>query len=287
MIGAERLQAALRVLSATTAVTNGMGPLSVNLIAPSDGGKTELMLSVLPPGARVMNDVTTITLTRVMREPKPPNYIVIPDLNIVVSHKPAVAELTMAMLLALMGEGVSELNPGLETAVRVKMSRLKKTGLRIAVMTGMTPEIFHEKRGRWRGTGLLRRLVPIHYTYKKSTQNRIQDSIQSGVDTLNYSHRKMPVVKRRAVEIPEGLDQQIRQMSEDVLEQLSWNSAADREGKRRQVKAHAFPFTPHKVLRQLARAAAALDNRGVVTREDLATLENITAFMRYDRPEAI
>lgn len=275
------------MVSATTAVANGMGPLSVNLIAPSDAGKTELMLSVLPPGARVMNDVTTHTLLRVMREPKPPNYLVIPDLNIVVSHKPAVAELTMAMLLALMGEGVSELNPGLDTAVKIKMSKVKKTGLRIAVMTGMTPEMFHSKRGRWRGTGLLRRLIPINYTYKKSTQTRIQDSIQRGGDTLNYSHSKMPAVRKRSVEIPEGIDQVIRELSEDVLDQLGWSGAPDKEGKRRTVKAHSFPFTPHKILRQLARASAALENRNVVTLADITTVENITAFMRYDRPESI
>jgi hypothetical protein len=287
MIGVERLQAALRIISATNSVANGMGALSVNLIAPSDSGKTQLMLSVLPPGARVMNDVTTHTLLRVMKEPKPPNYLVIPDLNIVVSHKPAVAELTMAMLLALMGEGVTELNPGLETAVKINMGRMKKTGLRIAVMTGMTPEMFYSRRGRWRGTGLLRRLVPINYTYKPSTQKQIQDAIQSGSDTLEYSHHKALTVRKRIVDIPEGLDQTIRLLSEDVIEQLAWKHAAKPGGTRVIVQAHHFPFTPHKVLRQMARASAVLNNRSIVAAADIDAVLNVSSFMRYDRPEAI
>lgn len=287
MIGVARLQHALKIIAATSAVKNGMGPLSVNLIAPSDSGKTQLMLSALPPNSRVMNDVTTHTLLRVMREPKPPAYLVIPDLNIVVSHKPAVAELTMAMLLALMGEGVTELNPGLETAVRIHMSKMKKVGLRIAVLTGMTPEMFYSRRGRWRGTGLLRRLVPMYYTYKASTQSKIQESIQNGSDALNYAHEKVVHVRSRSVEIPEGLDHEIRVLSEDVIEQLAWKQNSKSDSRRVMVHAHHFPFTPHKVLRQMARASAALNGRAIVTIADLDAVKDLSAFMRYDRPESL
>ncbi len=264
-----------------------MGPLSVNLIAPSDGGKTQLMLQALPQNARVLNDVTVMVLMRLMREPKPPTYLVIPDLNIVIAHKPTVAELTMAMLLALMGEGISELNPGLDNAVKIQMGRAQKTGLRIALMTGMTPQMFFAKRGKWRATGLLRRLVPIYYTYTIRTQKRIQDSIQAGKDTLDYTHRPSRHLPKRHVNIPQRHEQLLRDLSEQVIEQLTWRAGDKREGRPFKIKAHEYPFSPHKVLRQLARSSAVLDKRDVVTDEDFARVEDIACFMRYDRPEEV
>lgn len=287
MIGVERIERALEIVAATSSVKDGIGGVSVNLIAPSDSGKTQLMLSTMPPGARVLNDVTTMTLNELMQEKKPPSYIVIPDLNVVISHKPAVAELTMAMLLALMGEGVTELHPGLSNAVRVKMNRISKTGLRISVMTGVTPEMFYSKRGKWRSTGLLRRLVPINYAYKRTTQERIQQSILNGRDSLNYKHERAKKIPPRLIEIPPRYQTALKELSEQVVDQLQWKAGDSREGQQKTVAAVQYPFSAHKVLRQLARAAALVNGHDVVTADDFRETESIAAFMRYDRPETI
>lgn len=281
MIGVERLQRALHVIGTSQYVENGAGALSCNLISPSGGGKTELILSRLPVGARVESDVTYMTLIHLMKEKKPPTYLVVPDLNMVISHKPAVAELTMAMLLALTGEGVAELNPGLQNEVKIRIARTKRTGLRMGLITGITPQMFASKRGKWRSTGLLRRLIPLNYSYTKRTQAKIQTAIanETGVDQLHYGHAKMKPIKRRPVEIPPPIAEWIRALSEDVTHQLQWR------GKDRSV-VHAidYPFDPHKALRQIARSAAALNDRAVVTDDDLADVENIAAFMRLDHP---
>jgi hypothetical protein len=90
------------------------------------------------------------------------------------------------------------------------MSRAKKTGLRIALLTGMTPQMFWGKRGKWRSTGLLRRLIPIHYAYTKKTQHLIHKSIQRGVDTLSYGHTKQARTTRIAVTIPTRIEHNLR-----------------------------------------------------------------------------
>jgi hypothetical protein len=222
-----------------------------------------------------------MTLVHLMKEKKPPSYLVVPDLNMVISHKSAVAELTMAMLLALTGEGVAELNPGLQNEVKVQISRTKKTGLRMGLITGITPQMFASKRGKWRSTGLLRRLIPINYAYTKRTQARIQTAIASevGADTLQYGHQKIKAIRKRHVEIPATIADYIRQLSEDVTSQLQWR------GKDRSI-VHAidYPFDPHKALRQIARSAAALHDREIVTPDDMPDVENIAAFMRLDHP---
>jgi hypothetical protein len=281
VIGAERLQRALHVIGTSQYVENGMGALSCNLISPSGGGKTELILSRLPVGAQVENDVTYMTLIHLMKQQKPPSYLVVPDLNMVISHKPAVAELTMAMLLALTGEGVTDLNPGLQNEVKIKMARTKKTGLRIGLITGITPQMFASKRGKWRSTGLLRRLIPLNYCYTKLTQNKIQRAISSdiGADALNYNHAKIHAVRRRHVTIEPDAAEYIRELSEQVTYQLAWR------GKDRSI-VHAidYPFDPHKALRQIARSAAALSDRSIVNEDDLIDVKNIAAFMRLDHP---
>jgi hypothetical protein len=284
MIGVERIARALKIISATQAVKDGIGGVSVNLIAPSDSGKSQLMLSSMPHGSRVLNDVTTMTLNELMQEKKPPTYIVIPDLNIVISHKPAVAELTMSMLLALMGEGVSELHPGLQNSVKIRMTKARKSGLRISLMTGVTPEMFYSKRGKWRSTGLLRRLVPLNYAYTKRTQERIQKSIAEGRDALNYTHSRATRIPPRMIDIPNRYQESLRQLSEQVIDQLQWRAGDSREGRQRTVQATEYPFSAHKVLRQLARAAALVNDHGVVTADDFRETESVAEFMRYDRP---
>lgn len=286
MIGVERIARALVVVGASQWVSNGSGALSVNLISPSGGGKSQLILNHLPIGARVETDVTFMTLSHLVRSKPRPTYLVIPDLNLAISHKPAVAELTMATLLALMGEGIAELNPGLKNEVSVKMTKAKMHGIRMAVITGMTPLMFSSKRGKWRSTGLLRRFVPLNYVYKRTTQNKIQEAIAAGQDTLAYNHISVVRHRRRAVEIPAGIDHHIRDLSEQVLDQMQWSHKSD-AGRSSKIRALEYPFDPHKNLRQLARAAAVLNERATVTVEDMADVENIAAFMRLDRPEEL
>ena len=287
MIGVEKVEKALAIIGASQSVKNGSGPVSANIIAPSDSGKSQLMLKALPAGARVLNDITTMTLNAMMQEKTPPTYIVVPDFNVVISHKPAVAELTMALLLALMGEGVTELHPGLQNEVRIMMTRARKTGLRIALITGMTPEMFNGKRGKWRSTGLIRRMVPIHFAYTVRTQRLIQTSIEKGGDSLEYNHTKQKKFKARSVDIPMNIRRQLRELSEVVVDQLCWRAGDARDGRQHILKGVKYPFTPHKILRQLARAAAILNDHGTVTADDFNDTEMVAEFMRYDHPTEV
>lgn len=286
MIGVERLQKVLAVVGASASVKNGSGPISVNLIAPSDAGKTQLILSAQPPNARVLNDFTTASLLRLLDTQKPPTFLIVPDLNTVISHKPAVATLTMAFLLSLLAEGVTEI-PGVDEAVKLKAKNLKARGVRVALITGMTPEMFHTKRGAWRKTGFLRRLVPIHFAYSDETLAKIQDSIQNGSDSLAYRHQVQRPPARRDIELPKKIEEGIRRLSEQVTErQLIW-TARTKDGLERIQQAHEYPFSAHKTLRQFTRAAALLDNRRTAQQKDLTTVRDIVRFMRYDRPEEI
>jgi len=285
MIGIARLSRILRTIAVSGAI-DSRSRLSAILIAPSDAGKSELLLSHLPPGARVLDDFTTAGLLNLLDKERP-DWIVVPDLNAVISHKPAVANLTMANLLSLLGEGTSEiLSPD---GSKIKVS---DDPIRIGLLTGVTPDMFFSRRGRWRATGFLRRLVPIYYTYGRETQTEIQTAIVNGHDTSAYTRNSVTVRSSiLSVKLPLAIARPVRDLAEDAIRyQLKWAAravTATDDGPRRETRAFELPFTLHKLYRRYVRAHAALHGRRRVTHADLAGLTDFHRFVRYDEPEIL
>lgn len=285
MIAVERLTTVLRVIAVSDMVPNAH-PISATLIAPSDAGKSALLTHTLPASARVINDFTTASMTTLLADQHPPKRIVVPDFNQVISHKPSVSALAMAFLLALLAEGITEI-PGVDEKAKLLAKNFKKRGLRIALLTGMTPEMFHSRRGKWRAIGLLRRLVPVYYTYSQDTAEEIQSSIQRGIDQLDYTFSHQKKLKSRPVSVNEKISQQVKSLSQFVVDnQLVWNRRSG-DGRTFVEKGHEFPFSLHKIFRSYVKAHALLNNRTNATRADFDALKDFSKFVRYDRPEEL
>lgn len=263
--------------------------MSPVFIGPSGTGKSELILKHLPPQARVINDFTFASLLDLLAQPPPPAWIVVPDFNAVLAHKPHVVQLAMGLMLALMGEGISEI-PGVNGAAKLAISRAMKArprGISIGFISSMTPDIFFQKRGPWRKTGFLRRVVPVNYTYGAETSRLIQKSIEDGHDGLDYAHANLRKVTRAAVGLPRPFADKIARLSEHMTDrQLVW-TAHDKNGAKRITRAVEFPFTLHKVLRTYVRAAALLRGHDQVTAKDFDDLIDFSRFVRYDHPEEL
>jgi hypothetical protein len=282
MIGVERISEILRTIVASEHVTRDGRGLSVALIAPSDAGKSQVLLAHLPFNARILDDFTTASLQSVLNEKEPPRWIVVPDFNQAISHRGNVATLTMAFLLSLMGEGVTEI-PGLDGETKLAAEQIRGRGLTISLMTAITPDMFFARAGKWRSTGLLRRLVPIYYAYTPATQHEIQLAIQNGKDSIDYPHRVLNFPMRpRYVKVPQPLAIRLREHSDKITrDQLQW----ERSG--RTIRAVEYPFSTHKILKTYARARAWLRKHRTVTATDVDDTIEFSAFMRYDRPEQI
>lgn len=287
VVGIERLERILRVVAASPFVKNAH-QISVNLIGPTGGGKSALMLRNLPATARVLDDITTASLLEVMDDRVkgniPPEWIVIPDFNKVVAHKASVTNLTMGTLLAFLAEGVTEI-PGLDGESKIKASALQARGSKFGLITGMTPDVFFSRRGTWRKIGLLRRVLPVFYGYTGETIGKIQSSIQLGADALSYAHERLAQKTILPIEIPKAISVEVRCLSESVTStQLVWRSGA-----RDSVVTQAvdLPFTLHKDFRAYIRAHARLSGRKVVTKIDLEALRDLCRFVRYDQAEMV
>lgn len=280
----------LKVIAATQSLTD-VQPMSVCLMASSDAGKSAMLLSHLPKGARVLDDLTTASLFQVLDDKDRPRVIVLPDLNQAISHRPTVVQLLMAALLSLMGEGLTEI-PGVDPKhpFKLKADEMAKGGLRIAVLTAVTPEMFFGYRSRWRNIGLLRRLTPIYYTYPHSTVSKIQRVIRQrkpGKKDEAYTRHELPPVKPGAPRIPDIIGRDVEMLSLQLqVKQLIWQKRG-RDGSEKPIQALDFPFTVHKTLQTYIRAHALLHRRTTVTQSDLDALRDAARFMRYDRPEEV
>lgn len=284
MYGIERLSKLLRVMASSDAVLPAESRLSGILIAPSDAGKSELLLSHLPHGARVLDDFTSASLYNLCSERPRADWVIVPDLNALIAHKPSVANLTMANLLSLLGEGTTEiLGPD---GAKVKIGDDGKP-VKLGILTGITPDMFASKRGRWRGTGFLRRLVPINYTYGIETQNIIQASIRNGNGNTPYQRRSMPTVpKPRLVKIEKRYAQEIQTLAEYAIKyQLRWGGKDADDS--RSVRAFDLPFSVHKTFRRFAQSHARLNGRLGVKPKDIDALKDFALFVRYDQPEIL
>jgi hypothetical protein len=284
MYGVERISKILRVMTASDAVLPSESRLSGILIAPSDAGKSELLLSHLPHGARVLDDFTSASLYNLCNEKPRAEWVVVPDLNALIAHKPSVANLTMANLLSLLGEGTTEiLGPD---GAKVKISDDGKP-VKLGILTGITPDMFSSKRGRWRSTGFLRRLVPIYYTYGIETQAVIQSSIRNGNGGAPYARRNMPARPTpKKVTIEKKLAHEIQTLAEYAIRyQLRWGGRDENDS--RSVKAFDLPFSVHKTFRRFAQSHARLNGRLAVKPKDIDALKDFSLFVRYDQPEVL
>jgi hypothetical protein len=285
MLRVERIEKILSVLAVSGYVKNSR-PISAVLIAPSDGGKTQLLLRHLPFGARVVNDFTFGSMIEILDAEKPPKWIVVPDFNAVISHRPTVATLTLAFLLALLAEGVTEI-PGLEGKAKLKAEKLRERGIRISLLTAMTPEMFHSRRGKWRQTGLLRRIAPIYYSYAAPSVSVIQSAISKGADRADYQFHAGKPGSFHDVTIPETYTAQVSSLAEMVAStQLVWQHRS-REGDTKTTRALEYPFSVHKTFRAYVKSSALLNHRSSVNKEDMEILADFSRFVRYDRPEEI
>ncbi len=284
MIGVERLSNVLRVMASSDSVLPSEARLSGILIAPSDAGKSELLLSHLPHGARVLDDFTSASLYNLLEEKPRAEWVVVPDLNALIAHKPSVANLTMANLLALLGEGTTEILGPDGSKVKVGDD---ENGIRLGILTGITPQMFESKRFRWRATGFLRRLIPIHYTYGAETQAIIQTSIRTGSTAQQYQRRQMPDIPiAKKVTIDKKYAHEIQQMSEySIRYNLRWGGKSEDDP--RSTRAFDLPFSVHKTFRRFAQVHARLSGRLSVKPKDIDGLTDFARFVRYDQPEIL
>lgn len=276
-----------------TACLKDSVPISLILVGPPGSGKSKLILQYSASTLHKTNDITSQGLADIVGgDPQGlVRHIIIPDFNIVVSHKPTTSNLTVASLLTLMSEGVLRLNDGR----RNKEMEHPPVG----ILTAMTRDIYEENAGRFRKLGISRRFVPVFFNYGIRTRELVQDSIRDGETTLCQ-------LQARDIELPDrtewpfdittenGQAERLRILSRDMAECLSYypqyEKVLDRKNNTLSWQivpykgATPIEFTPHMVLRCMAQAHALRAGRRQIEKADVDFCINFVMFMNYSQP---
>jgi hypothetical protein len=154
--------------------------------------------------------------------------------------------------------------------------------------------------------GFSRRFIPINYDYSIKTRELVQHSISNGLTTMLHLAEKKIIVPTHKAEIEiDGNDAaRLMNFSNDLANNIGW-IPINTHTKKRVTKNHktnrlplgpdefrpkAFftgkqiEFSPHIVLRTLAKAHALREGRNLVNESDMEFIMQLIAFTRFDQP---
>jgi hypothetical protein len=286
LIGFESLSEVLETAFYTAPVA-GTIPSSIMLVGPPGTGKSKGILQFNSPSLHITNDITSSGIVDILENDKlgAVRHVVIPDFNIVVSHKQSTSALTVATLLTVMSEGVARVDDG----------RRKKEIVHapIGIITAMTRDVYDDNVTKFRKLGIGRRFCYLFFGYCYNTRSQIQTEISNGSVTLQQlMPRKLdlPDVSKWPLHliIKETEAVQIREISREMAENMSFQPKWIKEENTWVIKpfrgTSPIEFTPHMVLRTMAQGHALRSGRMVVNEEDIEFLKRFVAFTNYATP---
>ena len=258
-------------------------PISVILIGPSGAGKSKAIMQYKGTnGCHLTNDITSMGLQDILggdHENKI-RFLVVPDFNVVLSHRASTLQLTVANLLSVTSEGTVRIDDGREK------KELKHSP--IGILTAMTRDLYARIANKWAILGFSRRFMPIYYDYTLETRQKIQDSIMHGGTTLlQLIPRTMETPKKLTATLIGSYGERIKSISDELATNIGYVPSFSKKnvasGKSSFI-GKQLEFTPHLALRTMARAHALRDGRKEVAEADMKFLLNLISFTRYDRP---
>lgn len=268
-------------------------PVSAFVVAPSGSGKSKAIIQYKGThGCHLTNDITSMGLQELLRidHKNELRTIIIPDFNLVLSHKVSTLNLTIANLLSVMAEGTVRIDDGRQT----KETRHDP----VSVVTAMTFDMYKIQSHRWAALGLTRRFLPLYYEYSLATRRKIQDSISNGHTTalqLQAKNLRLPREKKE-IYITENFANEIKDLSKELADNLALVPLPSKYKSRKKADvedngkvkfaplAKQLEFSPHITLRSLAKANALKHERWEVEREDIDFLVEVMGYTRIDRP---
>jgi hypothetical protein len=202
-------------------------------------------------------------------------FLVIPDFNPVLSHKPSVTQLLIANLLTLMSDGTVRISDG-----RVNKELIHKP---IGIISAVTSQMFFKSQRRFHDLGIMRRFIPIYYQYSLSTIRQAQTRIRIGaVNGLQLQPLQINQPIDCTVSINETNSHHIETMSSYLSMNLAQLMSYEyKKGQRNPVVRQGpamYPMSPQVILQTLARAHALYRKDIVVREEDLSFLEMFIRF---------
>jgi len=272
-----------------TGFVEGSLPLSLLIVAGSGTGKSKTINQFKSDGIHIQNDLTTFDLLGLFSKDEADviHHIIVPDLNLPLSHRSTVSKLMIATLLG-------------STSERIKIFVTKKGGERvehrhraIGLISAITPTVFDKNARKFAELGFIRRMPPIFYEPGERTVNLILKFIERDkVSFLQLPEKDVQAEpdKPIAVEIPRKFNEAIRKTGlvfaahlNNIIQQPTWRH----DKMTKSTETPLTPISPNLYLRSLVRGHALLCGRKVVRPTDIHFLDEFVSFTDRARPRSI
>lgn len=284
MIATEQLCEIIETVLFSAYLTDSI-PVSVMLVGPSGAGKSKLVMQYQASiGCHVTTDITSMGLQELLARDHEQHikFIIIPDFNIVLSHRQSTLQLTIGNLLSVTSEGTIRIDDG-------RAVKETKHGP-IGIISAMTRDMYASIARKWTALGFNRRFIPINYDYSLQTRERIQLGIANGgVTMLQLLEKEIVPPSEVQVSIDPNFSTRLMMFSNELATNIGYiashSKKNDKDFKPRAVfTGKQMEFSPHLVLRTLARAHALKNGRSEVSEADIVFCMKVISFTRFDQP---
>jgi hypothetical protein len=265
-------------------------PLSVILVSLSGAGKSLLLNAYTGiPGIHRTDSFTASGIYTLCRDDNKNQlrHILVSDLNIPLSRKSSTVTMLIGTLIGLMSEGMVRVDDG-----RIDGKALPHNP--VGLLSAMTIDEFTRQSRLMHRVGLIRRLMPIFYEYKTTSEmdilkyyaengHHINDTFRVQLSELRMTkdHDEKTIV----IKWPQNLKQTVIPLGMKLAENLRYMPSTNVNGKRKIVQgSRIMPVSTQITIQKLCEARAFLNQRGTVNESDITFAGNVCDFTQYGKP---
>ena len=256
-------------------------PVSLILVGPSGSAKSKLLRLYESDQVHVTDSITSQGLWDIVQRDSKceKSFIVIPDINPTLSRRSSTTQATVGNLLSVTGDGTVRVDDGRGE----KVCKHPPMGL----ITACTPEIYHRHARQWFALGLIRRIIPIFYSYSGTTQDSLQKLVREGKIHASFLTPRAivpPPPARPALNSTTPL--QFENKSQTLAHNLGKLQFLDSGIKKWQIK-NVVPVSPHVTIRTMAMAHALRRHSAKVEEEEVDFISDFVSFTDPETPRQI
>lgn len=288
VLNCQPLQDIINCAIASSRLTNV--PLSVLLVSLSGAGKS-LLLSAYSkvPGIHKTDSFSAAGIYTLCRDDSKNEirHILVSDLNIPLSRKSSTVTMLIGTLVGLMTEGMVRVDDG-------RMEGKQIPHRPVGLLTAMTTEEFTRQARLMHRVGLIRRLIPIFFEYKTSSEMEIlryYANVGPNVRTeIDIQLARLRMGKNdnglvASVTWPQGIKQSVIPLGQRLAENLRYMPSVSHRGQRKIIQGpRIVPISPQHVIQKLAESHAFLHGRQTVDISDLKFTEEVCDFTQFGKP---